>query len=136
MPTDLNSLRNKLLNLSIISAESQDFINVQRKNSEELLKIRPTLHLFQITPFGETKTTLANRIKEYCSQRQNHPFFKVSGATSAIIAGTIDEKFRVIPPLCTNFIGGTLIVDEFNSSAVDRSNAIGACLDVLESEES
>ena len=131
-----SACRNKLLNISIVSAEAEYSIIVKRKSSEEPLEIRPTLHVFQITPFGLTKTTLAQRIAKYCSTLENHPYYKVSGVTSAAIAGSVDEKFRVIPPLCTEYYNGTIIVDEFNTSPIERSSAIGAALDVLESEES
>ena len=129
--------RNKLLNISIVSAEAQDFIKVKRKDSAELLNIRPTLHVTQITPFGELKTTTALRIGKYISEsRKNHPFFKVSSVTAAAIAGSIDEKFRLTHPLSAKFPNGTLIVDEFKTNATDKSEAIGAALDVIESEES
>ena len=134
--SSLSPYRNKLLNFSIVSAEAHEKITVKRKSSEELLEIRPTLHLFPITPFGETKTTLADRISKHCATREHHPYFKVSGVTAPAIAGSIDEKFRVVPPLCAQFLNGTMIVDEFNTNPVDKSNAIGAALDVLESEES
>jgi len=133
----VDNCRNKLLNISIISAEAQEFITVKRKSSEELLSIRPTLHVTQITPFGELKTTTAGRIEKYiCEHRINHPYFKVSSVTSAAIAGSIDEKFRVTPPLSYNFLNGTIIVDEFKTNATEKSDAIGAALDVVESEES
>jgi hypothetical protein len=129
--------RNKLLNISIVSAEARDFITVKRKNSEEPLQIRPTLHLTQITPFGELKTTTANRIEKFIKEnRPEHPYFKVSSITAPAIAGSIDEKCRVIAPLCANFLNGTLIVDEFKTNSTEKSDAIGAALDVLENEES
>ena len=133
----LSSCRNKLLNVSIVSAEAQNYITVKRKNSSELLEIRPTLHITQITPFGELKTTTANRIDKYIKEnRVNHPFYKVSSVTAPAIAGSIDEKFRVTPPLCTNFLNGTVIVDEFKTNSTEKSDAIGAALDVIENEES
>jgi hypothetical protein len=129
--------RNKLLNISIVSAEAQDFITIERKNSSEQLLIRPTLHVTQITPFGELKTTTANRIDKYIKEdRANHPFYKVSSVTAPAIAGSIDEKFRVTPPLCTNFLNGTIVVDEFKTNSTEKSDAIGAALDVIENEES
>jgi hypothetical protein len=129
--------RNKLLNMSIVSAEAQDYITVNRKNSAEPLLIRPTLHITQITPFGELKTTTANRIDKYIRCfRQGHPFYKVSSVTAPAIAGSIDEQFRVTPPLCTNFLNGTVIVDEFKTNSTEKSDAIGAALDVIENEES
>jgi len=113
--------RNKLLNISIVSAEAQDYITISRKNSPEPLLIRPTLHVTQITPFGELKTTTANRIDKYIkSFRQGHPFYKVSSVTAPAIAGSIDEKFRVTPPLCTNFLNGTVIVDEFKTNSTEK----------------
>jgi hypothetical protein len=131
------SYRNKLLNISIVSAEAQDLITIKRKNSAELLLIRPTLHVTQITPFGELKTTTANRIDKYIkSFRQGHPFYKVSSVTAPAIAGSIDEQFRVTPPLCTNFLNGTIVVDEFKTNSTEKSDAIGAALDVIENEES
>lgn len=132
-----HSRRNKLLNISIVSAESQDFITIRRKSSLEPLLIRPTLHITQITPFGELKTTTGNRIANYIKEhRANHPFYKVSSVTAPAIAGSIDEKFRVIPPLCANSLNGTIIVDEFKTNSTEKSEAIGAALDVIESEES
>jgi hypothetical protein len=131
------SCRNKLLNISIVSAEAQDYISVKRKNSAEPLLIRPTLHITQITPFGELKTTTANRIGKYIKDsRLNHPFYKVSSVTAPAIAGSIDEQFRVTPPLCTNFLNGTVVVDEFKTNSTEKSDAIGAALDVVENEES
>jgi hypothetical protein len=94
---NLVSCRNKLLNISIISAEAQDFITVKRKLSEEPLLIRPTLHVSQITPFGELKTTTANRIGKYCASLSRHPFYKVSSVTAAAIAGSISEKSEITP---------------------------------------
>jgi hypothetical protein len=129
--------RNKLLNISIVSAEAQDYISVRRKNSAEPLLIRPTLHVTQITPFGELKTTTANRIGKYIKDSgQNHPFYKVSSVTAPAIAGSIDEQFRVTPPLCANFLNGTIVVDEFKTNSTEKSDAIGAALDVIENEES
>jgi hypothetical protein len=125
------------LNVSIASAEAQDYISVKRKNSVEPLLIRPTLHITQITPFGELKTTTANRIDKYIKDsRKNHPFFKVSSVTAPAIAGSIDEKSRITPPLCTNFLNGTVIVDEFKTNSTEKSDAIGSALDVIENEES
>jgi hypothetical protein len=110
---------------------------VKRINSQELLSIRPTLHITQITPFGELKTTTANRINRYIKDcRPSHPFYKVSSVTAPAIAGSIDEKSRVTPPLCTNFLNGTIIVDEFKTNSTEKSDAIGAALDVIENEES
>lgn len=135
--SDSYSCRNKLLNISIVSAEVQDYISIRRKNSTELLLIRPTLHVTQITPFGELKTTTANRIDKYIQTfRQGHPFYKVSSVTAPAIAGSIDEQFRVTPPLCTNFLNGTIVVDEFKTNSTEKSDAIGAALDVIENEES
>lgn len=135
--SNVEQCRNKLLNISIISAEAQDYIRVKRKASAELLEIRPTLHLTQITPFGELKTTTANRISKFIKDsRYNHPFYKVSSVTAPAIAGSIDEKFRVTPPLCANFLNGTVIVDEFKTNSTEKSDAIGAALDVIENEES
>lgn len=135
--SDSHSCRNKLLNISIVSAEAQDFITIERKNSSEQLLIRPTLHVTQITPFGELKTTTANRIDKYIKGfRQGHPFYKVSSVTAPAIAGSIDEQFRVTPPLCTNFLNGTIVVDEFKTNSTEKSDAIGAALDVIENEES
>ena len=139
--TDTNSClapyRNKLFNLSIVSAEAQGCITVKRKSSEELLRIRPTLHVFQISPFGALKTTTADRLRNYCTgSRKNHPFLKVSSITAPAIAGSIDKKFRMIPPLNTSFLNGTIVVDEFKTNPAQKSDAIGAALDVLESEES
>jgi len=132
-----HSCRNKLLNISIVSAEAKDFITVKRKSSEEPLLIRPTLHITQITPFGELKTTTANRIEKHIKEnRAYHPYYKVSSVTAPAIAGSIDEKFKVIPPVCTNFQNGTVIVDEFKTNSTEKSEAIGAALDVLENEES
>jgi hypothetical protein len=129
--------RNKLLNISIVSAEASDFITVKRKSSSEPLLIRPTLHITQITPFGELKTTTANRIAEYIQEhRKGHPFYKVSSVTAPAIAGSIDEKFRVTPPLSANFLNGTIIVDEFKTNSTEKSDAIGAALDAVENEES
>jgi len=129
--------RNKLLNISIVSAEAQDFIAIMRKYSAEPLLIRPTLHITQITPFGELKTTTANRIAKYIIEaRREHPFYKVSSITAAAIAGSIDEKFRVTPPICSGFVNGTLVVDEFKTNSTEKSDAIGAALDVIENEES
>jgi len=129
--------RNKLLSISIVSAEAQDFITIKRKTSSELLQIRPTLHVTQITPFGELKTTTANRMAKYIKEhRENHPFYKVSSVTAPAIAGSIDEKSRVTPPLCANFLNGTMIVDEFKTNTTEKSDAIGAALDVIENEES
>jgi hypothetical protein len=133
----VHSCRNKLLNISILSAEAQDYITVKRRNSSELLSIRPTLHVTQITPFGELKTTTANRIARRIKEhRENHPFYKVSSVTAPAIAGSIDEQFRVTPPLCTNFLNGTIVVDEFKTNSTEKSDAIGAALDVIENEES
>lgn len=133
----LSPYRNRLLNISIVSAEAEDYITVKRKSSEELLRIRPTLHVFQISPFGTLKTTTADRLRNYCTgSRENHPFLKVSSATAPSIAGSIDKKFRVIPPLNANFPNGTIVVDEFKTNPAQKSDAIGAALDVLESEES
>jgi hypothetical protein len=132
-----NDCRNKLLNLSIVSAEAQNKIAIKRKESEELLEIRPTLHVTQITPFGELKTTTASRIAKYIEEkREKHPFYKVSSVTAPAIAGSIDEKFRVVPPLCAGFLNGTIIVDEFKTNSTEKSEAIGAALDVIENEES
>lgn len=129
--------RNKLLNISLISAEAKGYITIQRKSSEELLQLRPTLHIFQITPFGALKTTTANRMRNYCTgSLRGHPFHKVSSVTAPSIAGSIDKKMRVITPLNYNFINGTIVVDEFKTNPIEKSNAIGAALDVLESEES
>lgn len=129
--------RNKLLNISILSAEAQDYIVIERKSSAEPLSMRPTLHVTQITPFGELKTTTANRIGSYIQKsRQNHPFYKVSSVTAPAIAGSIDEQSRVTPPLCTDFLNGTIVVDEFKTNSTEKSDAIGAALDVIENEES
>lgn len=133
----IDDCRNKLLNISIVSAEAQDFITIKRKSSREPLLIRPTLHITQITPFGELKTTTANRIGKYIQEnRADHPFYKVSSVTASAIAGSIDEKSKIIPPLSAGFLNGTLIVDEFKTNSNEKSNAIGAALDVLEHEES
>ena len=133
----LSPHRNMLLNISIVSAEAKDYITAERKSSEELLRIRPTLHVFQISPFGALKTTTADRLRSYCiGSREKHPFLKVSSATAPSIAGSIDKKFRVIPPLNTDFLNGTVVVDEFKTNPAQKSDAIGAALDVLESEES
>jgi hypothetical protein len=132
-----HSYRNRLLNISIVSTEVQDYITLRRKSSSEPLLIRPTLHVTQITPFGELKTTTANRIGKYIKDSgRNHPFYKVSSVTSPAIAGSIDEQFRVTPPLCANFLNGTIIVDEFKTNSTEKSDAIGAALDVIENEES
>ncbi|MCJ7633937.1 hypothetical protein MUP77_16320, partial [Candidatus Bathyarchaeota archaeon] len=128
--------RNLLLNLAIVSAESRHFITVKRRASEEPLEIRSSIHIFQITPFGQLKTTLADRIGRYCKSRGNHPFFQVSSITAPAMAGSIDEKFRVIPPLAAKFPNGTIAVDEFKTNPMEKSDAIGAALDVVESERS
>ena len=135
-PLDDQYYRNLLLNLAIVSAESQHCIRVKRRDSKELLEIRPTIHIFQITPFGQLKTTLADRIGKYCKSRNNHPFFQVSSITAAAMAGSIDEKFKVIPPLAAKFPKGTIAVDEFKTNPMEKSDAIGAALDVVESERS
>lgn len=102
-----------------------------------MLSIRPTVHITQITPFGELKTTTANRIAHHIKEhRADHPFYKVSSVTAPAIAGSIDEQFRVTPPLCTNFLNGTIVVDEFKTNSTEKSDAIGAALDVIENEES
>lgn len=128
--------RNLLLNLSIVSAESRHCITVKRRVSEEPLEIRPTIHIFQITPFGQLKTTLADRIGRYCKRRENHPYFQVSSITAPAMAGSIDERFKVIPPLAAKFPNGTIAVDEFKTNPMEKSDAIGAALDVVESERS
>jgi hypothetical protein len=127
--------RNLLLNISIASARATEPIIVARRASSEQLKIRPTMHIFQITEFGETKSTLSDRIGEYC-RATSHRFFGVSSLTAAAIAGSIDEKGHLMPPVSADFVGGTIVVDEFKTNAVEKSNAIGAALDVVESERS
>lgn len=134
--SSLSTCRNKLLNISIVSAEALQCITIKRKESQELLEIRPTLHVTQITPFGELKTTTANRIEKYCQHRPNHPFYKVSSVTAPAIAGSIDEKFRLTLPLCAGFLNGSVVVDEFKTNSTEKSDAIGAALDVIENEES
>lgn len=133
---EAEDFRNRLLNISIVSAEAKDFIEIQRKSSTELLKIRPTLHLFQVTPFGELKSTLAHRIESYCRTRENHPCHLASHITAPAMAGTIDERYRVILPANVNFLNGTMLVDEFQTNPLQKSETIGCALDVLESERS
>lgn len=127
--------RNLLFNLSLLSAEAKEFITVKRKNSEELLKIRPTIHISQITPFGEVKTTLANRMMQYLASKPSHKYHKVSNATAPAIAGSIDERGRITYPLNGNFKNGTIIIDEFKTGNNEKSDVIGCMLDVLETEE-
>lgn len=126
-----------LFNLALLSAESKEYITVRRKNSNELLKIRPTIHISQITPFGDLKTTTANRMIDYLtSANPEHKYYKVSNVTAAAIAGSIDEKGNITYPLNTHFINGTIFIDEFKTGNNEKSDAIGCMLDVLETEES
>jgi hypothetical protein len=133
---DSYAYRNLLFNLSLLSAEAKEFITVKRKNSEELLKIRPTIHISQITPFGDLKTTSANRMMQYLASKPSHKCHKVSNATAPAIAGSIDEKGRITYPLNANFKNGTIFIDEFKTGNNEKSDVIGCMLDVLETEES
>jgi hypothetical protein len=131
-----NYYRNLLFNLSLLSTESKENIVVQRKNSEEVLKIRPTIHIAQITPFGDLKTTSANRMMEYLASTKSDPkCHKVSNATAPAVAGSIDEKGRITYPLNANFKNGTIFIDEFKTGNNEKSDVIGCMLDVLENEE-
>jgi len=131
-----NQKRIELCNISCNGAEVKGFIEVKRKSSEEILSIRPTVHVFYVMPFGLLKTTFADRIKKYSTARANHPFSKSSNLTAPAIAGAIDDKGHFIPPANLVTIGGTFVIDEFRTNPNDKSGAIGAALDVLESEES
>jgi len=135
-PPNSHYYRNLLLNMAVASAEAKRNITVRRRESAELLEIRPTIHIFQITPFGQLKTTLGDRIRKYCESRGNHPFFQVSSITAAAMAGSINDAFKVIPPLAAGFPNGTIVVDEFKTNPMEKSDAIGAALDVIESERS
>ncbi len=132
-----NQYRNLLFNLSLLSTESKENIIVKRKSSQENLKIRPTIHIAQITPFGDLKTTSANRMMAYLASKNSvHRCHKVSNATAPAIAGSIDEKGRITYPLNANFKNGTIFIDEFKTGNNEKSDVIGCMLDVLETEES
>jgi hypothetical protein len=131
-----NELRNKLYNLSLISAEyTEPKILVERGGSVELLEVRPTIHIAQITNFGCLKSTMINRIMKYLSgSRSSHPCHKVSGATAASIAGSISQEGNVTPPLSCQYKHGTVFIDEFKTQTEDKGGAIGCALDILEDE--
>lgn len=131
-----NALRNKLYNLSLISAEFEEpKILVQRGLSEELLEVRPTLHIAQITNFGCLKSTMINRLSKYLSgSYDSHPYLKVSGATAASIAGSISQEGNITPPLSYQYKHGTVFIDEFKTQTEDKGGAIGCALDILEDE--
>jgi hypothetical protein len=131
-----NEYRNLLFNLSLLSAEAKESIIVKRKSSEEDLIIRPTIHISQITPLGELKTTMAIRMMKYLeSTSPNHKCHKVSNATAPAIAGSIDEKGKITYPLNAKFVNGTIFIDEFKTGNNEKSDVIGCMLDVLEHEE-
>ncbi len=134
---ECNQCRNLLFNLSLLSTQSKESIIVKRKSSEEDLRIRPTIHIAQITPFGDLKTTMANRMMAYlASIKPEHKCHKVSNATAPAIAGSIDEKGRITYPLNAKFRNGTIFIDEFKTGNNEKSDVIGCMLDVLETEES
>jgi hypothetical protein len=140
---DWNKKRIELYNLAIVSSEVSGNIQVKRKESTEILNIRPTIHIAQVTPFGELKTTTAQRIKAICESRIEsttgnafHPYLKEASVTAPVIAGSITEKGKVIPPLNVKALNGTMVIDEFKTNPNEKSEAIGAALDVLETEES
>ncbi|HML02959.1 MAG TPA: hypothetical protein VK487_06260 [Candidatus Bathyarchaeia archaeon] len=133
--SEVNDERNKLFNISILSAENRNFIEAERKISKELLIIRPTLHIYQMTEFGETKTALANRIENYC-KKINHPCRVLTGITAASVCGSIDDHSNPIPPASLKYRYGTMIIDEFQTNSIQKTETIGSMLDVIENERS
>lgn len=127
--------RNKLINIIVLSSEVPQYIKVIRKKSDEPLLIRSTLNGTQQTPFGECKTALANRVRNCCKSLGDHPFHLVPNITASAISGTITEKGDVKPPLCVKYYGGNVFVDEWNPNPLQKDDAIGAALNVIENQE-
>jgi hypothetical protein len=120
-----------------VSAEAKFPIQIERRDSNELLKLRPTMHILNQVNFGNCKSTFSERVEEYCKQRSKelcHPCHVVENITAAAMGGSIDKEGHVIYPANYHFVNGTMIVDEFRTNYQEKSEAIGSALALLEQE--
>lgn len=129
-------LRNRLLNLAIVSAETEGMIEIERAHSAELLVIRPTIHITIQMPYGQGKTTLGKRIENFIHDTRSvkHPCRQLSSATWASIVGSIDESGKVTPPLSYYCKCGTIVIDEFQTAKDQQQSSVEATLTILEDE--